>query len=290
MPNKFPALKIEGNLNKRGDGIYDKMDGVGAHEVIIECPHHHISMAELSEDNIREVLWVYRDRLVDLKKDPRLVHGMLFKNVGAAAGRQPGAHAQPADRHADRADLGLGGDDRVAGVLQLPRPLHLLRHDPAGAGDREARSCSTRPTSPPSAPTPAGSRSRPGSCPRPTPATSRTSPSTGSTTSARVLKPGPQQAGDGARQPAVQLHHPHRAVRPPGAAALPLAHRDHPPADARSPASSGARASTSTRSPPRTPRPSSARSRSARPPMPDRLGDRSRRECRTSQAVRASRR
>ena len=26
----------------------------------------------------------------------------------------------------------------VAGVLQLPRPLHLLRHDPAGAGDREA--------------------------------------------------------------------------------------------------------------------------------------------------------
>ena len=43
-------------------------------------------MPTLSEDNIREVLWVYRDRLVDLKKDPRLVYGMLFKNVGAAAG------------------------------------------------------------------------------------------------------------------------------------------------------------------------------------------------------------
>jgi UDPglucose--hexose-1-phosphate uridylyltransferase len=43
-------------------------------------------MANLSEDNIREVLWVYRDRLVDLKKDPRLVYGMVFKNVGAAAG------------------------------------------------------------------------------------------------------------------------------------------------------------------------------------------------------------
>ena len=45
---------------------------------------HHKSMATLTPDNIREVLWVYRDRLVDLKKDPRLVHGMLFKNVGAA--------------------------------------------------------------------------------------------------------------------------------------------------------------------------------------------------------------
>jgi UDPglucose--hexose-1-phosphate uridylyltransferase len=86
VPNKFPALQIEGGLNKRGDGIYDKMNGVGAHEVIIECPFHEVSMANLSEDNIREVLWVYRDRLVDLKKDPRLVYGMLFKNVGAAAG------------------------------------------------------------------------------------------------------------------------------------------------------------------------------------------------------------
>jgi UDPglucose--hexose-1-phosphate uridylyltransferase len=43
-------------------------------------------MSNLSEDNIREVLWVYRDRLVDLKKDPRLVYGMLFKNVGVLAG------------------------------------------------------------------------------------------------------------------------------------------------------------------------------------------------------------
>jgi UDPglucose--hexose-1-phosphate uridylyltransferase len=86
VPNKFPALRIEGSLNKRGEGIYDKMAGIGAHEVIIESPRHYISMADLTEDNIREVLWVYRDRLVDLKKDNRLVHGMLFKNVGAMAG------------------------------------------------------------------------------------------------------------------------------------------------------------------------------------------------------------
>ncbi len=86
VPNKFPALKVEGNLRKRGEGIYDMMAGVGAHEVIIESPRHVVSMTELSEDNIREVMWAYRDRLVDLKKDARLVHGMLFKNVGAAGG------------------------------------------------------------------------------------------------------------------------------------------------------------------------------------------------------------
>lgn len=86
IPNKFPALQIEGQLQKRGDGIYDLMNGVGAHEVIIECPHFEVNLARLSVDNIREVLWVYRDRLVDLKKDRRLVHGLIFKNKGAAAG------------------------------------------------------------------------------------------------------------------------------------------------------------------------------------------------------------
>src|SRR5918911_969002 len=95
VPNKFPALQIEGDLHKRGEGIYDKMSGIGAHEVILECPFHETTMANLSEENIREVLWVYRDRLVDLKKDPRLVYGMVFKNVGAAAGASlDHAHSQ----------------------------------------------------------------------------------------------------------------------------------------------------------------------------------------------------
>jgi len=86
VPNKFPALEIEGDLNKRGDGIYDMMRGVGAHEVIIESPAHVLSTADLSEHQLGEVFWAYRDRLVDLKKDHRLVYGMIFKNVGAAAG------------------------------------------------------------------------------------------------------------------------------------------------------------------------------------------------------------
>ena len=86
VPNKFPALQVEGQLSKRGDGIYDLMNGIGAHEVIIECPHYEESMARLTLDNIREVMWVYRDRMVDLKKDRRLVHGLVFKNKGALAG------------------------------------------------------------------------------------------------------------------------------------------------------------------------------------------------------------
>jgi UDPglucose--hexose-1-phosphate uridylyltransferase len=86
VPNKFPALASGATLSKRGDGIYDRMTGVGVHEVIIESPQHLVSLAEMPEEAVREVLWVYRDRLIELKRDNRLVHGILFKNVGEAAG------------------------------------------------------------------------------------------------------------------------------------------------------------------------------------------------------------
>ncbi len=86
VPNKFPALEIEGDLNKRGQGLYDLMNGVGAHEVIIESPRHLRSTAELDDATLGDVFWIYRERLLDLKRDTRLLHGMVFKNVGAAAG------------------------------------------------------------------------------------------------------------------------------------------------------------------------------------------------------------
>jgi UDPglucose--hexose-1-phosphate uridylyltransferase len=86
VPNKFPALQIEGEQNKRGEGIYDMMNGIGAHEVIIESPKHVLSLTALDNGSVEEVLWCYKERLIDLKKDKRFVYGLLFKNVGASAG------------------------------------------------------------------------------------------------------------------------------------------------------------------------------------------------------------
>jgi len=86
VPNKFPALQIEGELNKRGEGIYDLMHGIGAHEVIIETPEHETTLTRLSVEHIEEVLWMYSERLNDLKNDRRIVHGLVFKNVGSIAG------------------------------------------------------------------------------------------------------------------------------------------------------------------------------------------------------------
>lgn len=86
VPNKYPALVIEGDLNKEGEGLYDKMNGIGAHEVIIETPHHDETFTHLPPERMIKVFWAYRDRLIDLGKDPRFRYVMVFKNFGAAAG------------------------------------------------------------------------------------------------------------------------------------------------------------------------------------------------------------
>jgi len=86
VPNKFPALGIEGSLNRQGEGLYDKMSGIGAHEVIIETPDHKLTLATMPTRTIEDVLWAYRDRIIDLKKDRRFKYILIFKNHGEAAG------------------------------------------------------------------------------------------------------------------------------------------------------------------------------------------------------------
>jgi UDPglucose--hexose-1-phosphate uridylyltransferase len=86
VPNRFPALAIEGKLDRKGEGIYDRMNGIGAHEVIIESPQHDMSFASLPEKQIEDVLWAFRDRIVDLTRDTRLQYCLIFKNHGESAG------------------------------------------------------------------------------------------------------------------------------------------------------------------------------------------------------------
>ncbi len=86
VPNKFPALRVEGDFDRQGEGVYDRMNGIGAHEVIIEAPDHHATLAELPEKRVEDVFWAFRDRIVDLKKDRRMQYLLLFKNHGESAG------------------------------------------------------------------------------------------------------------------------------------------------------------------------------------------------------------
>ena len=86
VPNKFPALRIEENTDKTAIGIYDKVGGFGAHEVIVETPNHALEMADMPIEQVELVLRVYRERCLDLRKDPRLKYILIFKNYGQDSG------------------------------------------------------------------------------------------------------------------------------------------------------------------------------------------------------------
>ncbi|MBM3321394.1 MAG: DUF4931 domain-containing protein [Candidatus Eisenbacteria bacterium] len=86
VPNKFPALRIEGELERSGEGVYDRVNGIGAHEVVIESPDHHASITEFPIDHGATVYRVLQERHVDLLRDGRFRYVILFKNQGMSAG------------------------------------------------------------------------------------------------------------------------------------------------------------------------------------------------------------
>ena len=95
VPNKFPALRVEGDFDREGEGIYDRMNGIGAHEVIIETPQHDLTLAGMPDKAVEDVFWAFRDRILDLKKDRRMRYILVFKNHGEAAGASlEHAHSQ----------------------------------------------------------------------------------------------------------------------------------------------------------------------------------------------------
>lgn len=86
VSNKYPALAIEGELNKKARGIYDVMHGIGAHEVFIESTEHDKTISSFTRTQMNEIIWCYRERMRDLEKDKRIKYILIFRNSGDAAG------------------------------------------------------------------------------------------------------------------------------------------------------------------------------------------------------------
>lgn len=86
LENKYPALKTSDSLKKKGIGIYDKMDGLGKHEIFIETEDHIKCISELSQTQVEKVILAYRDRYVEIATDKNIKHILIFKNYGEDAG------------------------------------------------------------------------------------------------------------------------------------------------------------------------------------------------------------
>jgi len=84
--NKYPALVSEGSTDNRREGIYNRMDGMGFHEVVIETPEHGRLLEEMPAEAVADVLKTFMLRVREIKKDPRIKYVMIFKNHGRNAG------------------------------------------------------------------------------------------------------------------------------------------------------------------------------------------------------------
>jgi UDPglucose--hexose-1-phosphate uridylyltransferase len=80
IPSFNPLFQVEGNLDRRAVGIYDRMNNIGANEILIESPEHNIKPEDMGLEQMVRVIRLYKDRVGDLSKDLRLRYIFIFKN------------------------------------------------------------------------------------------------------------------------------------------------------------------------------------------------------------------
>ncbi len=86
VPSFRPVFQIEGDLGRKGLGIYDKMNSIGASEIFVESPNHNIRPEDMGLGQMIRVVTLYRDRIADLEKDSRLRYILIYKDSGRDAG------------------------------------------------------------------------------------------------------------------------------------------------------------------------------------------------------------
>ncbi len=92
IPNKFPFFHIEGEFDRRPEGMYDVMEAIGAHEIVVETPGHKQNFASMDTQQIEKILRAYRERLKDLEKDRRFQQFLILKNYPGVFNRHPHSH------------------------------------------------------------------------------------------------------------------------------------------------------------------------------------------------------
>ncbi len=95
--NKFSALSPQGEVACAVGSreIGETVNGVGLHEVLVETPHHDLSLSQLPVEQMQRVIEGYLNRFLHCYADPRVRHVIIFKNHGLDAGAsQQHSHSQ----------------------------------------------------------------------------------------------------------------------------------------------------------------------------------------------------
>ena len=72
VPERDAYFRVEWELIREGVGMFDMITPRGASELIVESPRHDDTLATMDPEQVESVLWMYHDRLVDLKRDGQI--------------------------------------------------------------------------------------------------------------------------------------------------------------------------------------------------------------------------
>ncbi|OGN32895.1 MAG: hypothetical protein A3I39_00515 [Candidatus Yanofskybacteria bacterium RIFCSPLOWO2_02_FULL_47_9b] len=85
LPNKYPAV-LPGQCGPvMEQGLFSVAAGVGSHELVITRDHDR-HFANFTDEEMAEVINIYRDRYIALSADPCTAYVMIFHNHGVLAG------------------------------------------------------------------------------------------------------------------------------------------------------------------------------------------------------------
>ncbi len=89
IPERAPIFQVEGAIDREGSGIFDKVSGRGASEILIEGPDHEGRWEARTPENVERILRMYRDRLADLYRDPQIRASLIFRRERSSATQIP---------------------------------------------------------------------------------------------------------------------------------------------------------------------------------------------------------
>ena len=91
--DKLPILTPDGTPDRKGIGMFDVMNSIGIHEVVVESPKHETTIITATSEQIREIIWAYKQRITEIKKNPLYKHFMIVKNSGRGASSFSHSHS-----------------------------------------------------------------------------------------------------------------------------------------------------------------------------------------------------
>lgn len=83
--NDFPALSNQPDEISKHP-FYDVAPAYGYCEVILYSPDHHAKLYDLSDDHLFKLVCLWKERFIELSKDPQVKYVFIFENRGEEVG------------------------------------------------------------------------------------------------------------------------------------------------------------------------------------------------------------